>query len=238
MKNMKKKVIIIAAMVLLLATVLVMSMSTFAKYRTAATPASNSATVAKWGFVLTANADNLFPNQYGEADAAEIADAWVTDEGVSVKGKDGACVVAPGTTGYATLTVNGTAEVRAKLSFSVSGNDIYLTKGDGDNAQTYNPIVWTLKEGDTTLATGSLADITAHEVILEAGDVLSNKVYTLSWTWAFENAATGIDGLDANAADTMLASETLAEGYTANKTLSFTLDAAIEQIQASAPVAE
>ena len=230
MKNMKKKVVIVAAMVLLLATVLVMSMSTFAKYTTAATPATNNATVAKWGFVLSANADNLFPNKYGAADANKIADAWADadDAKVSVVGASDAKVVAPGTTGSATITVSGSAEVRAQLSIGVTGTDISLT--ETATGKVYNPIVWTLKDGATVVATGSLADINDYVITIEAGQSVE-KTYTVTWTWAFDNASTGIDGLSVDEADTMLAS-TAATGYTAVTNLSFTINATIDQIQA------
>jgi len=227
MKNMKKKVVIIATMVLLLAVVLVMSVSTFAKYSTTATPSTNNATVAKWGFVLTADADELFGKEYGAA-TDNLASVVAAGSGVNVKAATGTTknIVAPGTTGSATITVNGTAEVLAKLTISVTGTDISLTK----DAATYNPIKWTLNDGSSdVVSNGTLAELNAYTATFAAGEEV-NKTYTVTWTWALNNAATGIDGLSVDAADTMLATGATT-GYTAVTDLSFEIGATIEQIQ-------
>ena len=52
----KRSLFIVVAMVLLLAVVLGMGGTTFAKYITSKDVPVESATVAKWGYVITANA--------------------------------------------------------------------------------------------------------------------------------------------------------------------------------------
>ena len=59
---------IITAMVALIALVVGMGGYTFAKYFTSTGTHSNQATVAKWGFVLSANATNLFGEEYRDTE--------------------------------------------------------------------------------------------------------------------------------------------------------------------------
>ena len=239
MKNMKKKVVIVAAMVLLLATVLVMSMSTFAKYTSTATPVSANATVAQWGLVANANAANLFPAKYGPA-ASNLADAWVDADAakVSVADSGTAATVAPGTTGSVSFGVSGTAEVLAKVTITATGTDLVLTKG----SETYSPIKWSLSKNGVAVAeyqNKTLAEIVTYlntdaidETIQPNSTVAAE--YVLTWTWAFNNTdASGIAGLDGNAADTILGKLAVGavEGYSKTD-VSFGVTVAVEQIQA------
>ncbi|MBP3396391.1 MAG: hypothetical protein J6L87_04370, partial [Clostridia bacterium] len=96
-----------------------------------------------------------------------------------------------------------------------------------DLAADYYPVVFTLKDGSTTLKTGTIAEIKAF---LEAknGDYEANKnlaklfgesgtgTYTLTWAWA-------IDGNDA--ADTYLGN--VAAGIQSDASASTTIDFAI-----------
>lgn len=239
MKNMKKKVVIVAAMVLLLATVLVMSMSTFAKYTSSSTQSAN-ATVAKWGLVLKADTAELFGENYGAKNADGLS-AVATGAGVNVVASE--VVVAPGTTGSMSFDVDGTADVAAAVTFSIT-DVTEIALGDGTN--TYYPVVWTLTTEaapETVLKSGKLADIKAYfdtlgAVAIPAGGTISTK-YVLTWEWAFENSAassSGVGTLSCDQADTLLglkaAGETIDAAYTTAQTsMSFTISANFVQTQ-------
>ena len=251
MKNMKKKVVIIATMVLLLAAVLVMSISTFAKYASTSEVTTKNATVAKWGLVLTTTATDLFPDTYGAATDG-LADVWATGEGVSVQAFGAAtAVVAPGTTGSMTFSVTGTSDVLAKLTISTADStDLILKhKVDENDEQTYAPIVWTLKKGSTEMIaqSTSLASVAntfnASARVIEPSASISEE-YTLSWAWAFDNSAAttitadgtaGGTALTGNEADTILGK--LANGDTVDnytkQDLSLSFSFTVEQIQAA-----
>ncbi len=229
----KRKSLIVIAMVLLLALVIGMSSMTFAKYVSSTDKYGADATVAKWGFVLNVNAENLFGNNYGAA-TDNLATA-TTATGVNVASN--AVVVAPGTTGSINFSITGQAEVPAKLVIDANTDkDVYLTKG----SETYYPIVWTLKKGDAVEATGTLAEVMAAVAgndTIAIGTTL-NDTYTLSWAWAFENADSGITDLSADAADTILGQAAngtaFPADYTGNTALQLNLSISIEQTQIAA----
>ena len=65
MKNKKgKKLVVLGAMAALLTLIGVSGSQTYAKYIEETDVASTTATVAKWGFVASANADNLFVSNH------------------------------------------------------------------------------------------------------------------------------------------------------------------------------
>lgn len=182
--NRSKAVIIIVAMLLMVALVVGMGAMTYSKYITSGTTGDQTATAAKWGFVVTVNANNLLGKNYdkGTGDLATI----VTSEGVAVKASSSTNVVAPGTTGSMTITISGSAEVLAKLSISSTSAISEIHFGD------YYPVVWTLTEGSSTIARGKLETVIAK---LKTTDTDANltpgttyeKNYTLTWEWAFSN---------------------------------------------------
>lgn len=237
MKNMKKKVVIVATMVLLLAVVLVMSISTFAKYTSTATPVSANAAVAKWGLVASTNATNLFPAKYGPA-TDSVADAWADADDAKVSVFAAGAVVAPGTTGSVTFGATGTAEVLAKVNIEATGTDLVLTKG----SETYSPIKWSLSKNGTPVSTmqnKTLTDIVDYLNAAEIDETIQPNAsvaaeYVLTWTWAFNNtAASGITDLDGNAADTILGQLAVGtvDGYTKTD-VAFGVTVSVEQIQA------
>lgn len=181
-KNKKTPYLVVTLACALLVTGL--GGATLAKYITEKDVDSASATVAKWGYVITANPENLFASAYDETGVANT-------NGVSVKASSGE-VIAPGTNGSMTFSVIGQAEVAAKTVFEVqSSSDVcYALEAvqDGAEAVVYNPIVWTLTEGSTEVESGTLAEVvTAINKLgkeYKAGDVV-NLTYTLSWAWAF-----------------------------------------------------
>ena len=209
---MKKNKMMRIASFLLVAVLLSTSIisGTFAKYVTS-DGTSDSARVAKFGVVASASG-TLFDKTYASA-ATNDADT----DGLSVVSTTN--VVAPGTkndTGV-TFSFTGTPEVDVKISFAITDGykDVFL-KGTGlpdrttsksgdtfDVSGTYYPIVYTLKNGTTTVATGDLATVAAalasKEIYVNAGTDLSGDTYkyTLTWEWPFGDP-------NNNKADTLL----------------------------------
>ncbi len=233
--NIKRKPIIFVAVLLMIA-IIAMSAYTFAKYTTSTNVDSQSATVAKWGFTVSADATNLFASDYSVADEATLATK--VEDGVAVDAAD--VVVAPGTTGSMSFSINGNSEVRAQLNVTATGTDVSLTKGE----QTYNPVKWTLAKDNT--AVSGCENVTLDTIVtylnamdetIEAGANYSKAgSYTLTWTWAFTGADSGITGLSVDAADTILgqaaAGQTIDTAYTAVTSISnFSLSISVDQIQ-------
>ena len=184
--NRNTRLIIVAIVLALVVLFLCVGGSTFARYISSKNLPSNQATVAKWGYVVNADATDLFGKDY--ADTAIVADTTASPK-LDVKASGN--VVAPGTTGNITFGVVGSAEVLAKLDlkFTVK-SDVSLTTGADASATTYSPIKWTLKKGDTALVTDkTLADVSTElakvSTEIEAGTTIGDKdqAYTLSWKW-------------------------------------------------------
>lgn len=213
-KKMKKGILGIC-IGLMVALVCGMGAMTYSKYISTTDAGTQQATAAKWGFVITANTDKLFGTDYTKA-TGEYATVVSTGSGVAVKASSDANVVAPGTSGSMTITVNGSAEVRAKLTISMTNtSDIYY--------DAYYPIVWTM--GDDTYT--NLAALTAalnEETEIAAGTSVTKDI-TISWAWAFEND---------NESDTMIGllsggATTTDKGHSLS--LAFDLSITVEQIQ-------
>ena len=212
---------------------------TFAKYVTSDTSA-DSARVAKWGVSVVASGDELFNNEYTD-----------TTNGLTVKSKDDANVVAPGTSNTEfsaaglTFTIKGAPEVDVKITYDFEATeDIYLGTGNyandttGDTADSYNvdavyyPVVYTLTKDGAEVAKGNLdaidtyfANLTASSTQIDANTTL-DAVYVLTWAWDFGDAAN-------NTKDTTLGN--LAAGTTTttnnyNLELSYSLTITIEQV--------
>ena len=199
----KKKFLTLVATGLMACLVAAMGGMTYSKYITSTKTGDQQATAAKWGFVMTANTDNLFGEMYDNT-AKDGAPATITttSTGISVKADTAnddettKFIVAPGTSGSMTIAISGTAEVRAQLKLTASGTDtlseICLKNYNGSEANYY-PIKWTLKNGDSIVGTpGKLADVLASlaatSQIIEANTTYE-KNYTLSWEWPLEQGA-------------------------------------------------
>ena len=65
-KNLKKKILMVTGLALLLGLVGYTGGTTYAKYVTTADTVSQTATVAKWGYTMSANAADLFGDAYGK----------------------------------------------------------------------------------------------------------------------------------------------------------------------------
>lgn len=197
---------IIVALLLLLVAVIGFGGYTLSKYVSNKTE-GGTAQVAKWGYTVEADATNLFGKNYKFATDSSV----VTNEtaNLTVSSSSTAKLVAPGTSGYMTFSIKGTAEVLAEVDIEFTAtSDIKLNYTKGGVAGTpYMPVKWTLKKGTTTLVDGkTLADVAAelnknsYDVIYDANVTAINDEYTLSWSWAFENT----ENTDSNDLDTLL----------------------------------
>ena len=207
MKSRKnKKILVAVAMVLMIALVAGMGAMTYSKYITSGKTGEQTATAAKWGFVVTVSAENLFGSDYKKDGAVAKVDG---SGAVVVNGTADAKVVAPGTTGSITINISGKAEVNAKLTIKIAdGFTLKEIKYD-----TYNPVKWTLNDGSTTTKYDTLSDVVdalATSQVLAAGTEY-NKNYTLSWEWPIETATAGLNGTNRNVEDTLI-------GFKANGT--------------------
>lgn len=191
-KNGKRIALILLALLLIAA--IAFGAYTYSKYISSAN-GTGSASVAKWGFTITASNVN-------DTDDTNVFGQYYGTSGTEQDGKDNAViagasseVVAPGAKGSFTFTVGGTAEVRAKISATVTTNkDVSLTlTKSGSDSVVYNPIKFTLNDGSTDVVTdGTMADVKEYlegesfTKTINAGTELTSKTYTLSWEWIFE----------------------------------------------------
>ena len=190
---------------------------TFAKYVTTAS-GSNSARVAKFGVTVTAGGD-AFKNQY----PTNTENGFGYNEEFSVEGKEGAIVVAPGTSGTVDLfSVSGTPEVavnvKAELT-AISRIKLPAKTGYADKTgagETFNvvadyyPIKWTLKKDGAAVTD---AENVGLDAIVTALGTISKKYapnknlgtelgsYTLEWKWDYGTEA---DISDTDKMDTYL----------------------------------
>ena len=173
---------------------------TFAKYVTG-TSIDDTARVAKFGVVITAEGGSLFAKEYDTDDDTYDGELTVQAEEE---------VVAPGTT-YAgdepiSFAISGTPEVAVRVAITFDENsfsDVILPAGeyrdftvsDPDAKFTldadYTPVVYTLKEGDREIASGSLTAIKTAIADFATGKDYApgtefNTSFTLTWAWAFE----------------------------------------------------
>lgn len=257
----KKKFLTLVATGLMACLVAAMGGMTYSKYITNTKTGDQQATAAKWGFVMTANTENLFGKMYNNAnketgkpatDGKPATIVQATAEGISVEASSDKFIVAPGTKGSMTIAISGTAEVRAQLTLTASGtpDEICLTDyGTGDAVNVnYYPIVWTLTNGTEPVGTpGKLKDVldalADTSQIIEANSTYE-KNYTLSWEWPLETNATN------NIYDTIIGYKSSGEDwdaiskYVGNLTkeqyvsttniitgISFNIDVTIAQIQ-------
>ena len=215
-----KRIMIVAAIFVLLAAILCLGGVTFAKYVSKG-GGKAQATVAKWGCVVTADVDNLFFDAYNNDNTKAT---WATPTGNGIKisaDTQNNKLVAPGAKGSMTITVGGKAEVASFMTFTEGTlNDIslkydaYTPEGEGAAAVpagTYNPIKWTLKKGSAEVAGATKTTLAAcltalktdlgftgaatQSAVKAPGEAWGNadgtvKTFTLTWEWAFDNTAT------------------------------------------------
>lgn len=207
-KKDNRKSIFVIALLLLLVAVIGFGGYTLSKYVTKKSE-TGSASVAKWGYTIEANADKLFGTKY----TFDNKNSVVTDSNakLTVAASDAKTnKVAPGTTGSMTFSVKGTAEVLAQLSISMTDvQDVKLVYKKGTGAETeYTPVKWTLKKNNTVVSVKlneSDADVTAlsgvsladiQKGLATVSTITPNATriddtYTISWVWEFENKTAG-----------------------------------------------
>ncbi len=191
-----RKVMAIVAMVLMVCLILAMGAVTFAKYITSGTTDNQTATAAKWGYVVTVDASNLFASDYSVEAGGALA-TKATGDGVAINAAN--MVVAPGSTGSMTITISGSAETLAKLTISNEGEINEIHYGD------YYPVKWTLKKGTATLGVPNaklediITSLASENTSFDAGSADQTITYTLTWEWA-------LDGTEAyaNVRDTII----------------------------------
>lgn len=251
-KKDNRKSIFVIALLLLLVAVIGFGGYTLSKYVTKKSE-SGSASVAKWGYTITADASGLFGKDYKFATTNSTVTNDNTGLTVSANNTDRTNRVAPGTTGSMTFSVNGTAEVLSQIKISIADtnfSDVVLkyTEGEDTTVKTYAPVKWTLKKEGATAALvdgKTLTDVKAALAKLyktEAGkDVATavnaaiNDKYTLSWAWDFSTNDVN-DNLD-----TLLGMIANDNNVTANGNykkaegtsteIKFTLDISVVQLQ-------
>ena len=207
-----KKSLVVVAIILMIGLVSGMGAMTYSRYISSGSTGTQQATAAKWGFVVTANTDGLFGTNYNNATAGQDGDAQIatitTSTGdISVKAASTAKIVAPGTTGKMSISVNGVAEVKAKVTFKFDEtltSDIALVD---DGADVYNPVRWSISGGGLNATNLTLAQlITTLEnasATIEAGTSLDNT-YTITWEWAFNTGANEDEKLANSIKDTLI----------------------------------
>ena len=238
---MKKNVMMRVASIMLVLVLMSSSVisGTFAKYVTADSVA-DTARVAKFGVVVTADGE-LFSKTY-----KDVANENVPGEGdttiLTVVSSDEDKLVAPGTQSKAqgfvfTLSGDPEVDVMVDIDFEVTG-EIKLaagttfdnpTTGDDDDpdytvAKDYYPVIFTVKKNGAEVAQGNVAAIQTYFNGLshkyEANEMdAAVGTYVLTWAWAFENTVAAPDLVDV--LDTYLGNQAAA-GALADMEVTFT----------------
>ena len=246
-KKDNRKSIFVIGLLLLLVAVIGFGGYTLSKYVTKKN-ASGSASVAKWGFTVSADAKNLLGQEYKYDGTNSTVNAG--GDKVTVKANTSAGnIVAPGTTGSMTFSIGGTAEVKAAIEVKMNvTSDVVLkyktTAAPEATPVEYYPVKWALKKTvDTTTTTvaenKTLAELKTELAKLNAtvgaGEAYANAAtYTIEWAWAFEvnedtNKLDTFLGKIANDADAT--DDTYTKQNETSTAFSFTLDISVTQVK-------
>ncbi len=216
-KKDNRKSIFVIGLLLLLVAVIGFGGYTLSKYVTKKN-ASGKASVAKWGFTVSADADKLFGKEYKWDGTNSTVSA--TGDTITVKANSatGTNLVAPGTTGSMTFEIGGTAEVKATVAVEMRDiTDVVLkfkTTANEPTALEYNPVKWTLKKGNAVVNDkdgAALQDVPLAKIAAELntygatvdanGTYAHAGSYTIEWVWAFDGTA---KNANADKLDTLL----------------------------------
>lgn len=253
MKNKKgKKLVVLGAMAALLTLIGVSGSQTYAKYVEKSTVDSQSATVAKWGLVVDANAEKLFSDAYVKDGLTEnaIKTTWGTNPGIIIKGEtEGRVILAPGATGSIKFGVHGKAEVSSRVTFSLNSTaEVHL--------DDYKPVKWTLKQASSSTALDTMSvvvddngddndtnnvplqDVNIAEIATYLNRVKDfapntdvHEYYELSYSWVFDSGDDLNDEKDTDLGR-LAAGKPLKGTYgSTSKDLAFTLGFTVEQTQ-------
>lgn len=207
-KNNKKSAVIIV-LVLVLTSILCFGGYTLSKYVTSGSK-TGTAQVAKWGYTVELDGNNLFGKNY-KFDGV-VSKTTADSDGLTVKASGDYSVIAPGTTGSLTFKIKGKAEVRALIAMGIHPhNDVILKmkKTSGEEIE-YEPVKWTIKKNGVTAAKNTSLKAVASTFLSDPvtgvkapGFELPETTYELTWAWAFEGTET-FNGVTANELDTIL----------------------------------
>ena len=256
MKNKKgKKLVVLGAMAALLTLIGVSGSQTYAKYVEEANVTTQQATVAKWGYVFTANAAELFDKAHEKNLNSNLSTRISDDsaDGTSiVVSASSENIVAPGVAGSMVFGVHGKSEVYSQLTITLNNEDeVSLTKTA--TSEVYRPILWTLEKANDSYTSFSpvsfdhdsdnatpdleLTNVDTLDTIASYLSTIStaktpgleiNEDYRLSYSWPFYVSE------DNDILDTYLgefANGDPVDGYTANTNLALSLVVRVEQIQ-------
>lgn len=220
---MRKNKMMRTASGLLVATLLTTSVisGTFAKYTTAAS-GTDSARVAKFGVIITANG-GMFAEEYDKDDTGAVG---TFTKSVITSGESGGVknVVAPGTKGkLASATIKGKPEVAVRVAYEPT---LTLDGWKAEDNTEYCPIVFTvgretygltgMKDATGVIVTNASATIEELKTAVEGAIKAYSKDYapntdlsginadyvSVSWNWAFDNNDVNDTYLGDCAADT------------------------------------
>lgn len=209
-KNNKKSAVIIV-LLLALTSILCFGGYTLSKYVTSGSK-TGTAQVAKWGYTVELDGNNLFGKNY-KFDGV-VSKTTADSDSLTVKASGDYSVIAPGTTGSLTFKIKGKAEVRALIAMGIHPhNDVILKmkKTNGEEIE-YKPVKWTLKKNEVVVPTAENTSLEAVALTFHSDSALGVKApgfelpettYELIWAWAFEGTET-FNGVTANELDTIL----------------------------------
>lgn len=209
-KNNKKSAVIIV-LLLVLTSILCFGGYTLSKYVTSGSK-TGTAQVAKWGYTVELDGNNLFGKNY-KFDG-KVSKTTAESDSLTVKARGDYSVIAPGTTGSLTFKIKGQAEVRALIAMGITPhNDVILKmKKAGGEEIVYKPVKWTLKKNGDVVPTAKNTSLEAVALTFHSDPTLDVKApgfelpettYELIWAWAFEGTET-FNGVTANELDTIL----------------------------------
>ncbi len=195
MKNKMMRVASVLLVAVLLSTCAISG--TFAKYTSEST-ANDTARVAKWNF--TVGNDTITT---AETFTFDLFTTAYTEENVDKDGlENNSVVIAPGTTGSATVALTNGSEVNATYAVEFSANESGV------------PLQWSV---DGTEWVNSIGDLNIASTAINMG---GSATISIHWKWAFEtDTVVGED--QSNDKDTALGTAaTLAEvSFTATVTV-------------------
>ena len=253
-KNSNKKSVFVIALLLLLVAVIGFGGYTMSKYISSKSD-KGTANVAKWGFTVSADASKLFGSNYemksGAASSTVTTEADATKLTVKASNADSK-VVAPGTTGSMTFSIDGTAEVRSKIEVSLTGNDVVLKyTATGVANGEYAPVKWTLKKkGETEALVNNVSFKALQDELAKLSETVNANAeytkkgeYTIEWAWAFETGSDDTEKTLNNKLDTFLgaianksdttkdATNTYTKAEGTSTTINFNLSVSVTQLK-------
>lgn len=211
---MKKNVMMRVASIMLVLVLMSSSVisGTFAKYVTSG-ESKDMARVAKWGVVITGQAD-MFKTEY---DAKDNAATGLTGKSVvsadTIHGRNK--LLAPGTEGKLTdIAMSGTPEVQVEVKFKsnfdiggwmLNGTEYYCPIViDIDGTEIYG-MSYATEEAFEAAVNAAIESFTAnYEANKNLAEVATNNAPTVSWNWAFHRDA------EHDAKDTILGNQAAA----------------------------